>query len=212
MLKGISLQHAENKIRRDQERDNRRAVQLAVYAARPAQPQAPVVKVPVKTNMNRTKSRAIDIVYESASFKTCDFDEYTGQILPMELVQAAMMEELNCFSETTVWAAADYSEMKPNADATFVRMRWVLCNKRDGKEPDVRARLVACEIAKDKQSQFYASTPPAEAKKLLFRRYAREDPGGQASFSSALSTSRKILQRHAQARQLHVSSERARIA
>ena len=34
-----------------------------------------------------------------------------------------MMEELNEFSEKTVWAAADYSEMKSNNDATFVRMR-----------------------------------------------------------------------------------------
>ena len=103
--------------------------------------------------MNRTKGRAIDIVYDPSKFKTCDFDEYTGEILPMELVQAAMMEELNYFSDKTVWAAADYSEMKSNADANAVRMRWVLCNKGDEKEPDLRARLVACEIAKDKQSQ-----------------------------------------------------------
>ena len=56
----------------------------------------------------------------------------------------------------------------------FVKMRWVLCNKGEEKDPDVRARLVACEIAKDKQSKFYASTPPPEAKKSLFSRYARE--------------------------------------
>ena len=103
-----------------------------------------MVKVLGKTKTNRTKSRAIDIVYDSSNFETRYVDEYTGEILPLELVQAAMMEELNYFSEKTMWPAAEYSETKANTDATFVRMRWVLCNKGDGKEPDVRARLVAC--------------------------------------------------------------------
>ena len=88
ILKGINLQHAEDKIRRDHIRENRRVAQLAVYAARPAQVDVPVVKVLGKTKMNRTKGRAIDIVYDSSNFKTCYFDEYTGEILPLELVQA----------------------------------------------------------------------------------------------------------------------------
>ena len=104
---------------------------------------------------------------------SCYFDEYTGEILPMELVQAAIMEELNYFSEKTFWAAAEYSEMKANTNSAFARMRWVLCNKGGEKDPDVRARLVACEIAKDKQP-LYACTPPLEAKTFLFGRYARE--------------------------------------
>ena len=49
--------------------------------------------------MQRTKGRAIDIVYDSSKFKTCNFDEYTGEVLPVELVQAAMMEQLNYFSQ-----------------------------------------------------------------------------------------------------------------
>ena len=113
-------------------------------------------------------------MYDSSNFKTCYLNEYTSETLPMELVQAAMMEELKYFSEKTIWAAADDSEMKANTDATFVRMCWVLCNKRDEKDPDVRARLVACKTAKDKQSQFYASTPPLEAKNCLFSRLPRE--------------------------------------
>ena len=36
----------------------------------------------------------------------------------------------------------------------------------------MRARLVACEVAKDKVSAFYASTPPLESNKALFSRYA----------------------------------------
>ena len=94
ILKGISLQQAENQIRRDQERDNRRAVQLAVYAACPAHLEALVVKTLGKTKMQRTKGRAIDIVYDSSNFKTCYFDMCTGEVLPMELVQAAVMEKL----------------------------------------------------------------------------------------------------------------------
>ena len=49
--------------------------------------------------------------------------------------------------------------MKSSKDSTFVRMRWALCNKGNLKEPDVRACRVACEMAKDKVSAFYASTP-----------------------------------------------------
>ena len=70
--------------------------------------------------MNKTKDQGIDIEYDSSHFRTCYVHEYTGEILPMELVQAAMMEELNYFSEKTVWAAAGFSKK------TFVRMRWVL--------------------------------------------------------------------------------------
>ena len=53
-------------------------------------------------------------------------------------------------------------------------MRWVLCNKGDLKEPDVRARLVTCEVAKDQVSAFYASTPPLESTKAPFSTYAAQ--------------------------------------
>ena len=51
----------------------------------------------------------------------------------------------------------------------------MLCNKGDGANPDIGARLVACEINRgDKNDSFFASTPPLEAKKLLFAKIARE--------------------------------------
>ena len=66
-------------------------------------------------------------------------------------------------------------EMKATPDYILVRSRWVNCNKGDAESPDIRARLVACEVNKgDKHDAFYASTPPLEAKKLLFARYAQE--------------------------------------
>jgi hypothetical protein len=85
-----------------------------------------------------------------------------------------MIEEMSYFSEKTVWTAADWAEMKSSKDATFVKLRWVLRNKGDLKEPDARARLVACGVAKDKVSAFYASTPPLESKKALFSRYSAQ--------------------------------------
>ena len=116
----------------------------------------------------------MQVVYDQINFKKAYYDEYTGEQLPEDLVRAAIIEELNYFSEEGVWENADYAELKGNPKATHVRMRWVLCNKGDEKAPDVRARLVACEIAHEKESAFYASTPPLEAKKWLFSRYARE--------------------------------------
>ena len=58
--------------------------------------------------MQRTRGRAIDIVYDSSNFKSCYFNEYAGETNPIELMQAAMIEELNDVSEKTVWAATDY--------------------------------------------------------------------------------------------------------
>ena len=56
----------------------------------------------------------------------------------------------------------------------LVRCRWVLCNKRDAQNPDVRARLIACEVnSGSKEDSFYAATPPLEAKKILFTKYAQ---------------------------------------
>ena len=57
----------------------------------------------------------------------------------------------------------------------LVRSRWVLCNKGDAESPDVRARLVSCELNKgDRNDAFSASTPPLEGKRLLFSRYTSE--------------------------------------
>ena len=66
--------------------------------------------------------------------------------------------------------------MKRYKDHKLVRCRWVLCNKGDAANPDVRARLVACEVnyGTTTEASFYAATPPLEAKKILFAKYADE--------------------------------------
>ena len=50
-------------------------------------------------------------------------------------------------------------------------------NKADAENPDMRARLVSCEVNKDKGSrppEFHASTPPLEAQRAMFSRFASE--------------------------------------
>ena len=113
-----------------------------------------------KTKLKKVGGSKVKVDFNTLNFETQYFDEYTGEPMPNHLVRAAMIEEMSYFSEKANWTAADWADMKSSKDATFVRMRWVLCNKGDLKEPDVCARLVACEVAKDKVSAFYASTPP----------------------------------------------------
>ena len=65
--------------------------------------------------------------------------------------------------------------MKAFLHSKLVRCRWVCCNKGDAQNPDVRARLVACEVNYgSKEDSFYDATPPLEAKKILFAKYAQE--------------------------------------
>ena len=47
-----------------------------------------------------------------------------------------------------VWEVDAKSKMQTVDEHVFVKSRWVLCNKGDGQDPDLRARLVACEINK----------------------------------------------------------------
>ena len=114
----------------------------------------------------------LDIVFDSRNFKDTYKDEYTNEELPRELVRAAICEELAYFNDK-VWRVTDLKTAESYPDAKIVRCRWVLCNKGDASHPDVRARLVACEVnyGGGKEDAFYASTPPLEAKKLLFKKY-----------------------------------------
>ena len=119
-----------------------------------------------KTKMQKVGAGEIEVDFNNINFKTQYFDEYTGEPLPNHLVRAAMIEETSYFCEKAVWTAAGWADMKSSKEPTFVRIKWVLCNKSKLKESDVRARLVACEVVKEKISAFYASTPPLEAKAL----------------------------------------------
>ena len=85
---------------------------------------------------------------------------------------AAEQEELKA---TLATLQSDLETAQKTPGHVLVKSRWVLCNKGDAEHPDMRARLVACEVNKgQKDAAFYASTPPLESKKLLFSQYASE--------------------------------------
>ena len=88
-------------------------------------------------------------------------------------MREAIVEELNDFNFERIWELAELKDVKAIADAVHVRTRWVLCNKADSTNPNMRARLVACEINKTgKEDVFFASTPPGASKHILFSRFA----------------------------------------
>ena len=126
----------------------------------------------LQSSVKRVTGGVLPIGYDN--FRDRYVDEYTGEVLDPKLVHAAIMVELNYFNER-VWEVETKEQMARVEGHVCVRSRWVLCNKGDASAPDIRARLVACEVNKDgKQDSFFASTPPLEAKKFLFARYAKE--------------------------------------
>ena len=116
---------------------------------------------------------SVTIIYSESNFRERYLDEYTGEILPPHLIREAIIDELDYFNDK-VWTLSSKEEMEKIPDYILVRSRWALCNKGDAESPDVRARLVSCELNKDgKQDAFAASTPPLEGKKILFAKYAQ---------------------------------------
>ena len=93
------------------------------------------------------KKGHVPITYEESNFKTRYLDEYTGETLAPHLIRPAIEDELNYFNNK-VWELSTIDEMKKVPDYILVRSRWVLCNKGDAENPDVRARLVSCELNK----------------------------------------------------------------
>ena len=89
--------------------------------------------------------------YTDDNFRPRYIDEYTGEVLTPSLIRAAIVEELNYFNDNRIWHLEDLNKVKANAKAAHVRTRWVFSNKGDGSNPDMRARLVACEINKHRQ-------------------------------------------------------------
>ena len=67
---------------------------------------------------------------------------------------------------------AQLSDAMLEPESKVVRTRWVIQSKGDNVNYDARARLVACEVNTYKTSEFFASTPPLEAKKALFSQMA----------------------------------------
>ena len=114
------------------------------------------------------------IAYERENFKDKYTDKYTSEVLAPHLIRPAIEDELNYFN-SKVWQLTTIDKMKKIPDYILVRSRWVLCNKGDSEQPDVKARLVSCELNNgERNDMFAASTPPLEGKRMLFTRFVSE--------------------------------------
>ena len=113
---------------------------------------------------------SVQIKYEMKNFRQVYLDEYTREEIPHHLVQQAIVEELNYFNDR-VWELSDKTALSYPQSKT-IRTRWVITNKGDNEHPDVRARLVEQEVNTYKSDEYFASTPPLEAKRLLFSELA----------------------------------------
>ena len=100
------------------------------------------------------------------NFKTLYRDEYTDEHLPQEWVEDAIFDELSYFN-ANVWRAVPLARAMQDPSAQLIGVRWVICNKGDAQNPEVRARLVAQEVSHSNDVSFYAATPPLESKRML---------------------------------------------
>ena len=86
-------------------------------------------------------------------------DEYTNGLLPSAWVREAIFDELDHFNKN-VWTVVPESVARSDPDAKLIGTRFIINNKGDVHQPDVRARLVAQEVGDGPDSSFYAATPP----------------------------------------------------
>ena len=74
-------------------------------------------------------------------------NKYTGEVLQDKLVLAEMIDELDCVNQH-VWEIETLDHMTTVPDYMLVSSRWVMADKGDSKDPDVRARLLGCDFKK----------------------------------------------------------------
>ena len=91
------------------------------------------------SKMTRTNATTIPITYDPCQFKSKYTDEYTGEILGPALISDAIIDERDYLNDH-VWRIEDKATMFSIKDHVFARSRWVMGNKGDRLEPDMRAR------------------------------------------------------------------------
>ena len=170
ILKGIERQRAFDQLLDD---SNSRPLNAMPMLSGNSSPQT-AFGPPHSSKVPKVGGGHLPITYEEANFKARYLDEYTGEVLEPSLIRTAIEDELDYFN-SKVWEICTTEEMKSIPDYILVRSRWVLCNKGDSSSPDVRARLVSCELNNGEKNDFFsASTPPLEGKRMLFSRYVSE--------------------------------------
>ena len=93
------------------------------------------------------------------------YDDISGEPLDMELVKEARKEEMKEFNKHEVYVKVPLQECWDETGKEQIGTRWVDANKGDKVHPEVRSRLVAQEIKRDRREDLFAATPPLEAKK-----------------------------------------------
>ena len=103
-------------------------------------------------------------------------DEKEGLDLDPKLVEAAEREELEYMEDLGVGEVVDEGECERMIGRSPVTTKWVRVNKGTSEKPMIRARLVARDfkVKGDDRGALFASMPPLEAKKMMFRMAARE--------------------------------------
>ena len=111
IIQGMNLTHAADLVRRSISNDRRSD---SLCSAKRINGYGTENKVLGTCKMKKTTGGTRQIVYDQINFKKAYYDEYTGEQLPEELVRAAIIEELNYFSEEGVWENAKYAKLNSN--------------------------------------------------------------------------------------------------
>ena len=99
------------------------------------------------------------------------YDEITGALLPPDLVEKGKQEEIKWVKEIGLYTKIPRKEAKERG-ITIVPIKWVLTEKGDRDNPNVRCRLVGKELkAKTKDAllahELFSAMPPWETVKVL---------------------------------------------
>ncbi len=101
--------------------------------------------------------------WTSALYEGRDFyDDVSGALLDKDKAIKARAEEMEFFREHGV-----YSKVPRQQWMKIIETKWLDINKGDALNPNYRARLVGCEINREKRDDLFAATPPLESLKAV---------------------------------------------
>lgn len=104
------------------------------------------------------------------------YDDISGAEIDGELVKAAKEDERKGVHKFNVYSKVPRAQCFARTGQPPISTRWVIVNKGDKDNPDVRCRWVARQFKGNDtgRDDLYASTPPLEAKKMLISRAASQ--------------------------------------
>ena len=106
------------------------------------------------SKMTEVDGAVMPIPYNPCQFRPKHVDAYTGELIDPSLISDAIIEALEHFNGH-VWCIENKATMLGIKGHMFVPSRWVMCNKCDHIEPDMRARLVACGVNKERNNDIF---------------------------------------------------------